>query len=212
MLGLMEERIILAYLPALYKNERMHQPAEQLAEEALVLQATAGDMRAFDQLADNWKARIYNFALRYLGDHDEAMEASQQTFIKAWQGMDSLKEGAQFRAWLYVIAGNTCRDFLRKTSRTRTTSLSDTAGHAHFAADRGATHPGERLARQDLQRILKQALAQLPEEQRVVLILKEYEGLKFTEIAQVLQEPESTVKSRLYYALKTMRKLLQPYQ
>jgi RNA polymerase sigma-70 factor (ECF subfamily) len=192
------------------KQELMHhKPAEQIAEESLVMMASAGDMHAFDRLAAGWKSRIYNFALRYLGDHDEAMEASQQTFIKAWQRMDSLKEGAQFRAWLYVIAGNTCRDALRKTARSRTEPIGMPGEHHHQAE---AAHPGERLVRQDLQRVLKQALAQLPEEQRVVLILKEYEELKFSEIAQILQEPESTVKSRLYQALKTMRRLLQPYQ
>jgi RNA polymerase sigma-70 factor (ECF subfamily) len=189
----------------------LQKSADELTEENLAIRASAGDLHAFNTLINNWNKRIYNFSLRYLGNHDEAQEAAQQTFIKAYQRIGSLKEGNQFRAWLYVIAGNTCRDALRRSSRSQTESI-DSANVEHIRENASSGQPEQRVARQDMAKLLKRALAQLPDEQRVVLILKEYEGLKFTEIARILDEPESTIKSRLYYALKTMRKLLKPYQ
>jgi RNA polymerase sigma-70 factor (ECF subfamily) len=105
-----------------------------------------------------------------------------------------------------VIAGNTCRDALRKLSRNRTEPL-----HEHHAEVIHTTG-SDRLGAQDEAKMLRSALARLPDEQRLVLILKEYEGLKFHEIARILDVPESTVKTRLYTALKTMRTLMKHYE
>jgi RNA polymerase sigma-70 factor (ECF subfamily) len=187
----------------------MHKPMD-LPEEGLAVMAAAGDHHAFNKLAASWNRRIYNFALRYLGNHDDAQEAAQQTFIKAFHGIGKLQEGTQFRAWLYVIAGNTCRDALRRSARVQQQTVSVTEHHHDISDD--SHHPGSRLARADKTKLLKQALDKLPEEQRVVLILKEYEELKFSEIAHILQVPENTVKTRLYRALQTMRVLLKNYE
>ncbi len=121
-----------------------------------------------------------------------------------------MREGNQFRSWIYVIAGNTCRDSVRRNATRKTISINE---EIHDAAESNRhMQPGGLLAAKDMMKILKQAMNRLPEEQRVVLIMKEYEGFKFKEIAQVLGESENTIKSRIYYALKSMRKMLKQYE
>jgi len=179
-------------------------------ERPLVASAIRGEGYAFNQLVKSWHKRIFNFAYRYLNDYDEASEVTQQTFIKAYQAIQTLKDPARFRAWLYIIASNSCRAHTRRAGRYPTESLSnsfgeDTGSWGQVAADE---NPEQQLCCRDWERLLKKALAEIPEEQRLVIIMKEYEGLTFYEIAEVLSEPENTVKSRMYYGLKALRKVL----
>jgi RNA polymerase sigma-70 factor (ECF subfamily) len=157
-----------------------------------------------------WHKRIFNFAYRYLNDYDEASEVTQQTFIKAYQAIATLKDPGRFRAWLYVIASNGCRAHSRRAGRYATESLHAGAAGEATAWDQlpAGENPEKQLLSRDWERLLKRALAQIPEEQRLVIIMKEYEGLTFPEIAEVLSEPENTVKSRMYYGLKALRKVL----
>ena len=128
----------------------MHQRlSDELADEGLANLASAGNLRAFNQLAESWNRRIYNFAFRYLGDHDEAQEAAQQTFIKAYQRIHNLREGAQFRAWLYVIAGNTCKDALRKASRGKTEPL-DMVNADSIHESSLYNEPGQKMMQQEI--------------------------------------------------------------
>jgi RNA polymerase sigma-70 factor (ECF subfamily) len=179
-------------------------------ERPLVESAIRGELYAFNQLMKNWHKRIFNFAYRYLNDYDEASEVTQQTFIKAYQAIATLKDPGRFRAWLYIIASNGCRAHTRRAGRYATESL-----HAGMAGEATAweelqagENPEKQLLTRDWERLLKRAMAQIPEEQRLVIIMKEYEGLTFYEIAEVLSEPENTVKSRMYYGLKALRKVL----
>ena len=184
-------------------NAEISDPSVELS---LVLKARAGDRNAFSLLINSWNKRIYNYALRYLSDHDEASEVAQQVFIKAWKNISRLKNEEQFRSWLYVIAGNTCRDAGRARKRNPVVPLE--ADSLSIEADASYMHPAKALDVRETGKLLKEAMAKLPDEQKEVLIMKEYEGLKFTEIAVILDEPVNTVKSRLYYALKNMRKHL----
>ena len=179
-------------------------------DRPLVESAIRGELYAFNQLMKGWHKRIFNFAYRYLNDYDEASEVTQQTFIKAYQAIATLKDPARFRAWLYIIASNGCRAHTRRAGRYVTESL-DAGGTAETSAWgqlAGGENPEKQLQCRDWESLLKQALAQIPEEQRLVILMKEYEGLTFHEIAEVLSEPENTVKSRMYYGLKALRKVL----
>jgi RNA polymerase sigma-70 factor (ECF subfamily) len=179
-------------------------------DRPLVESAIRGELSAFNQLMKSWHKRIFNFTYRYLNDYDEASEVTQQTFIKAYGALATLKDPGRFRAWLYIIASNGCRAHSRRAGRYATESLhgggpGEATAWGQLAA---SENPEKQLLSRDWEKLLKRALAQIPEDQRLVILMKEYEGLTFHEIAEVLSESENTVKSRMYYGLKALRKVL----
>jgi RNA polymerase sigma-70 factor (ECF subfamily) len=179
-------------------------------DRPLVESAIRGELYAFNQLMKSWHKRIFNFSYRYLNNYDEASDVTQQTFIKAYQAIRTLKDPGRFRAWLYIIASNSCRAHTRQSGRYATESLSTDPGDepGTWAQLPAGENPEKQLFCRDWEQLLKKALVEIPNEQRLVIIMKEYEGLTFHEIAEVLSESENTVKSRMYYGLKALRKVL----
>ena len=178
-------------------------------DDQLVARTLNGDVGAFNDLVVRWETSLYGFVVRYLGDSEEARDVCQEAFLKAYTNLDRFRGQAKFSSWLYQIALNQCRtQFRRKKSRpTVSLDADEQMGHLQLvpvntdAPDSSAIksqHAGE----------LQAALAALPEDQRTAIILKEYHGLKFREIAEVLETPESTVKSRLYHGLESLAKSL----
>ena len=162
-----------------------------------------GDTGAFNALVDRWQHRIHRVAYRYFNSHDEAREITQKTFIRVYKKLKTLDDYNAFSAWIYRIANNLCLDEAKRAGRKKSASMDefDQAPIANTISE----HPDRPLQQKELEAILQQALQQLPAEQRMVVIMKEYEGMKFREIAEVLHIPESTVKSRMYYGLRTLR-------
>lgn len=179
-------------------------------EQLLIRQVQNGDSAAFNQLVEKWHTRIYRFAYRFFADEDEASEITQKTFIKIYQNVASLDDPGKFSPWIYRIANNLCLDELKRAGRRKSTSLESWLEQTG-GAESDTIAPDDRLQKKELGAIIQKALLTLPDEQRTVIILKEYEGLKFREIAEILEEPESTVKSRLYYGLKATRRVLQKW-
>ena len=183
----------------------------------LVSAAKSGDILAMNQLVKQWQKRIYNFALKYFNDHDLAMEVTQKTFISMNKNLRKLKDEKSFKSWLYRIASNYCHEEVRRQQNKWVLPFmkvqNDTDRRTiEDSADIGKTkNPEQHLGNLELKDLLKKALATLPEEQRLVVIMKEYEGLKIREIAEVLSISDNTVKSRLYYALGSLRKLLDQW-
>lgn len=180
---------------------------DNMDDQLLIKQVQNGNKAAFSQLVEKWHSKIYRFAFRFFADEDEAQEITQKTFIKTYQNVKTLKNPDKFSAWIYRVANNLCLDELKRAGRRKSTSLEAymelTSG---LKGDRAT--PDMEFQNKELGTILQKALLTLPDEQRTVIILKEYEGLKFREIADILEEPESTVKSRLYYGLKSTRRVL----
>jgi RNA polymerase sigma-70 factor (ECF subfamily) len=183
----------------------------------LITAARNGDSIALNQLVKQWYKRIYNFAFKYFSDHDQAMDVTQKTFISMSKNLKSLNEDARFKSWLYRIAANYCHEEARrqksrwifpfmKIDSNRDKSFIDSRQSTQREAD-----PERALGNSELKVLLKKALAELPEEQRMVVIMKEYEGLKIREIAEAMDISENTVKSRLYYALGSLKKLLEQW-
>lgn len=178
-----------------------------------------GQVNAFNTLVWRWQKPIYNFVLRYLGDPEDAREITQQTFIKALRNLPHLKDHSRFSTWLYQIAVNLCRDEIKKRRRRKTYSLESMQENSDQqnarallpVADESAS-PDNIVSRKELRDILARALQQIPEEQREVVIMKEYQELKFTEIAETLGIPLNTAKSRMYYGLTALRKILTQWQ
>ena len=183
--------------------------------DTLVTRAMQGDQSAQGKLVQLWYKRIYNFSYKFFMDHDMAMEVSQKTFISMCKNLASLQDIARFKSWLYKIAVNYCREEARKSKGSRSLSFDvvwnrDAEDSPRWeSSGRRYDNPERQFQQTELSDILQEALAELNEEQREVVIMKEYEGLKFREIAEVLNISENTVKSRMYYGLDGLRKILE---
>lgn len=175
----------------------------------LVKNFRKGDIEAFNLLVDRWQQRIHRFAFRYFASHDEAMEITQKTFIKVYKKLHTLEDADKFSSWIYRIANNLCLDESKRVGRRRSASMEALAEHP--MAEQLAANPDRQVQHDELGSILQLALNQLPAEQRIVIIMKEYQGLKFREIAEILDEPENTVKSRMYYGLNKLRQLFEQW-
>lgn len=180
-----------------------------MTDSKLIQNFRNGNIDAFNQLVKRWQDRIHRFAFRYFASHDEAMEITQKTFIKAYKKLDTLEDEEKFSPWIYRIANNLCLDEAKRAGRRRSAPLN--ALGPHPVAESRGSKPGHKLQREELGSILQKALNLLPPEQRIVVIMKEYEELKFREIAEILEEPENTVKSRMYYGLKSLRKIFEQW-
>jgi len=184
-------------------------------KENLISEAQRGDTYAQGELVREWYPRIYNYAYKYFGDADLASEAAQQTFIAMHHKIGQLKECDKFKSWIYTVATNICRQESRKGKRHRWLSFDqllpkqkeENSPIWEISKPR-ESNPEQTYLQEELGGILTKCLQQLSKDQREVLIMKEYEGLKFREIAEALKVSENTVKSRLYYAFSHMRKLL----
>ena len=174
----------------------------------LIKKAMQGNVEACNKLVHLWYKRIYNYAFKYFADHDLAMEVSQKTFIAVYHNVRNLKDPGRFKPWLYRIAVNYCREEQGSwRHKTFVPILSDPEQHTQVPAQQ-ENNPEAAYSHNELIIILQESLAELSEEQREVVIMREYEGLKFREIAEVLDLPENTVKSRMYYGLAALRKIL----
>jgi RNA polymerase sigma-70 factor, ECF subfamily len=178
------------------------------SDEELVEACQAGEASAFDVLVARWEDRIRGAAFRFLGSEEEARDVAQEAFLKAYRAIGGFKREARFSSWLYQIATNLCRDHLRRRKTRATVSLEalEEAGPVMVETRPGAH---ERLLERDLAHAVRRAIHALPEEQREVVILKEYQELTFLEIAQALDVPVSTVKTRLYRGLGQLRLQLE---
>jgi RNA polymerase sigma-70 factor (ECF subfamily) len=188
-------------------------PGVQVAytDEELVARCLGGDTESFNVLIRRWERPIYALAYRVIGHEDEARDVCQETFLRAFRGLRGFKGQARFSSWLYRITLNLCRDWIRRQRRTPIVPAPDGIDLIEIA-DRQAAPVDlaeDLLARQDLNRSVVKAMRALSEEQRTAVILKEYHGLTFQEIADLLGCPLSTVKTRLYQGLTVLRRELE---
>ncbi len=183
----------------------------------LIYRIIEGDRTGFNLLIKKWEKRIYNFVFRYLGSRDAAMDVTQKTFLNTYRNISRLKDPGRFRSWIYQIASNLCRDELGRMKKRDMVSL-DVIQESHETkgtrlprefVEKDKDQPDEKLSSKQLTSIIKGALAELPEELRMIVIMKEYQGLKFREIADALDEPVSTIKSRMYKGLILLREIFE---
>jgi len=181
----------------------------QMTDEHLLELAVQGNGRSFGILVERWENRIFRFICRYTGSREDARDLTQDTFSKAFQNLSKLSNPARFSSWLYKIALNECRMRFRRGRGVRQVSLEDARLDEDRTNQVSADTPEDVAVRNEGIRKLKEAFGRLPEEQREVILMKEYEGLRFHEISGVLGIPLSTAKSRMYLGLKTLRKILE---
>ena len=178
-------------------------------DEELVARSVGGDADSFNQLILRWERPIYALAYRTIGREEDARDICQETFLRAYRALPRFRGQAKFSSWLYRIALNLCRDWMRRERRAPVVQPPEDMDLMDLAA---AAEPSESIedlvARRDTLQKVERAMAKLPEEQRTAIILKEYHGLTFQEIADVVGCPLSTVKTRLYQGLTVLRREL----
>jgi len=167
-----------------------------------------GDVQSFNRLVRRWQDRLFHFAYRYLMDEEDAKDIVQTAFIKAYKNLRKLKNPDRFSSWLFQITVNLCKDRLKSSRRSRIASVNGGEPDTPLEEMADDADPAAELHQSDLAGLVKKTLAHLPEEQRIVIIMKEYDGFKFVEIAEILNCPVNTVKARMYYGLQHMYKIL----
>jgi RNA polymerase sigma-70 factor, ECF subfamily len=167
-------------------------------------------MESFNQLVVRWERPIYALAYRVIGREEDARDVCQETFLRAFRSINGFRGQAKFSSWLYRIALNLCRDWIRRERRSPTVQAPEGVDVIELAAEQGPVESIEDLvSRRDVGRHVAVAMQALSDDQRTAIILKEYQGLTFQEIADLLGCPLSTVKTRLYQGLTVLRRELE---
>jgi RNA polymerase sigma-70 factor (ECF subfamily) len=165
---------------------------------------------SFNQLILRWERPIYALAYRTIGREEEARDIVQDTFLRAYRALPGFKGQAKFSSWLYRIALNLCRDWIRKQRRTPTVQMPEGVDLIELASEQGPAESIEELvSRREMSTAVAEAMKLLPDEQRTAIVLKEFHGLTFQEIADLQGCPLSTVKTRLYQGLSVLRRHLE---
>ena len=178
-------------------------------DEELVALSIGGDVDSFNQLVVRWERPIYALAYRVIGREEDARDVVQETFLRAFRGIGNFRGQAKFSSWVYRIALNLCRDWIRRERRAPILPTPEGVDVVELAAEPGPAESIEDLvARNDISKVVADLMTRLPEEQRTAIILKEYHGMTFQEIADLQGVPLSTVKTRLYQGLTVLRRHL----
>ena len=183
-----------------------------MQDELLIRRAQHGDADAFEQLLLEHQKNVYNLCYRMAGDPDDAMDLSQETFLRAWRCLDQYQFASAFSTWLYRLCSNICIDFLRKRRRHQTVPLTfeDADGEEQtYAVPDAQPLPEEQVELKLTHETLAAAMAQLLPEHRAVLQLRVVNEMSYEQIADVLDIQIGTVKSRLSRARNQLKKILE---
>ena len=171
----------------------------------LIQQAARGQVEAYNLLVSRWEKRVYNYLLRVTGNREDALDLTQDVFLKAYQSLRKLEEPARFAPWLYRIAHHEAYSLFRKRRPETDVETLELEG-----TDTGILVGGSSVFPMELSLAVAAALKRLSPDQRETVVLKIYQGFKFEEMAEILSCPVSTVKSRLYAALELLKAELAP--
>jgi RNA polymerase sigma-70 factor, ECF subfamily len=176
------------------------------SDEQIVARALAGDADAFGEIVCRWERRIFALAYGMLGREEEARDATQETFISAFRNLRGFRGEAKVSSWLHRIAINQCITRQRRAKvRGETALVDETDGGGELLVAPDAESPARAAESRQRTEIVRRAVNTLPVELRQVVVMKEFEELTFQEIAEALDLPVSTVKSRLYTALRQLQ-------
>ncbi|MBN1217622.1 MAG: sigma-70 family RNA polymerase sigma factor [Anaerolineae bacterium] len=180
-------------------------------ELQVIKEAQKGSVAAFNKLVMTYQGTAYNVAYRVIGNQEAAADACQDAFLKAYKAIKQY-QGGSFKSWLLRIVTNTCYDQIRYKSRRPATSLEDLSENPdehNLKLVNGSERPEERVLRGELGDLLQTGITQLPEDQRMVLVLSDVQGFSYQEIAEIINQPVGTVKSRLSRGRQRLRDFLR---
>ena len=180
-------------------------------EQELIERTTRGDKAAFEALVEENQKRVYNLALKLTGDENDALDLSQDAFVKAYLNLGSFRGDSRFSVWIYRLTYNCCIDFIRKKRRTQQVSITyigENGDSADLEIPDMRMNPENEVERRQLRRAIDEGIGQLSEEHRRIFLLREIAGMTYEEIALTLHISEGTVKSRLSRARQSLAKIL----
>lgn len=180
-------------------------------EQAVIRQVLEGDQQAFAKLVQAYEKQVYNLCLRMCGNREDARDLTQEAFVKAWRGLRFFQQESSFSTWLYRLTSNVCIDHLRREKRQVRVSLTvehDEKEPVELEIADPQPLPEEQMLHHEQQRAVAQAMMQLEEEFRQVLILRVVQDLSYEQIAQIMNLRVGTVKSRLARARQKLKKIL----
>ena len=186
--------------------------SEQLDED-LVLRVQRGDKSAFDFLVIKYQHRIIQLVNRYVKDSSEAQDVAQEAFIKAYRAMGNFRGDSAFYTWLYRIAINTAKNYLVSRSRRNSdyqVDIQDAEIFENAPQLQGMETPERHLLNQEIIDTIQEAIDKLPEDMRTAIMLREFEGMSYEEIAETMDCPVGTVRSRIFRAREAIDNKLNP--
>jgi len=186
---------------------------EKEVDNELVERVKAGDKSAFDVLVRKYEGKLVKLISRYVHDHAEAMDVAQEAFIKAYRAMPKFRGDSSFYTWLYRIGINTAKNHLvSQGRRPPDTDIDSSDAERYGVESRLKDHesPEALASRDEVQEVVFDAIDSLPDDLRTAIMLRELEGLSYEEIAQAMDCPSGTVRSRIFRARESVEKRLRP--
>ena len=178
------------------------------SDEALMLELQTGDLRSFDILVRRWEKPLLNYCYRMVNNIALSEDLRQEVFLRIYRSATTYRATAQFSTWMYRIATNLCLDTLAKQQRRKETPITTYLESESERLIDLSDAPDAVLVKKETENRVRSALARLPEDQRIVVIMRHYHDLKFHEIAAIVERPISTVKSRMVAGLERLNKML----
>lgn len=186
---------------------------EQLTDKELVARVQQGDKRAFDLLVRKYQHKIINLISRYVHDQAEVLDVSQEAFLKAYRAIGKFRGDSAFYTWMYRIAVNTAKNYLVSQGRRAPESGIDPEEAEQFSGEsrlKEYATPENQVLTEEIERTVNRAIESLPDDLKSAITLRELEGLSYEEIAQVMDCPIGTVRSRIFRAREAIDKQLKP--
>lgn len=200
--------------PRIMRQDRGPGPATSVADDrTLVARARAGDETAFRELVQRYQRRVYGVAFGMLHNAEDAMDVTQDAFIRVHRYLERFEGSSSFFTWLYRITVNLCIDHLRKEGKAQTVDYDDSIAHQNPDAGQLRPwslemNPGRELDRSELRELIARALESLSPNHRAVILMREVEGLSYAEMAKVMRCSKGTIMSRLFHARRRMQAAL----
>jgi RNA polymerase sigma-70 factor (ECF subfamily) len=173
-------------------------------ELEIISAVLSGDANAFEELVLEYQTRVYNIAMKMTGNEDDAFDISQEAFLKAYRALGGFRGEASFGSWLYRLTANLSVDFMRREARHRPEKAvyldDETEGERPVEIPDLSSEPQTALERRETLEAIEAGLKRLPEEQRLILVMRDFNGLSYQEISEALNVEMGTVKSRIYRA------------
>jgi len=183
------------------------------SDQQLVERVKQGDKRAFDMLVIKYQHKVAALVSRFIHDHSEVQDVTQEAFIKAYRALPNFRGDSQFYTWLYRIAVNTAKNYLVSRGRRPPSTDIDVEDAVYFEGNsqlKDLENPQNKLSSDELMEKVNQSIKKLPEDLRVALTLREYDGMSYEEIADVMDCPVGTVRSRIFRAREAVEQAIQP--
>jgi RNA polymerase sigma-70 factor (ECF subfamily) len=183
-------------------------------ELAIIEKVRSGDTDAFEALVSENQKKVYNLALKMTGNENDALDISQEAFIKAYTGLRNFRGESRFSVWLYRLTYNLSIDFIRKNQRNQVSSLTyidDSGDYADYEIPDISYEPESEIEKRELREAISKGIAELPDKHREILVMREITGMSYEDIAVTLGLSEGTVKSRLSRARQGLVVILNKY-